>query len=373
MASLYSIARKTGKAWRIELSNGEERATVISLGKMPKKSAELCLSMVEQIAAANAAGQSYSVEVATWTQSIGDELHAKLVNADLLRQRQRRTLGTFIADYVMERTDWKKGSAAVFRASQKQMLGFFGEDTPLEKVSAENAVAFRLYLQKRYSEATISKIIKHSRQIFTIAWQRKLITDNPFETVKAGSQRNPERLYFVSAEESQALIDACNSPKQRLIIALARWGGLRCPSELAGLKWSEVNWERNRFIVHSPKTEGHGKAQRTVPIFEELYPFFREAWESAPEGVDRVFSEITAKKSLGSFIDKTATRAGLVLWEKPFQNMRSTRATELIEIYPAHVVNAWMGHTEAVVVDGAINGELLPWREILSYKKFLRA
>ena len=30
--------------------------------------------------------------------------------------------------------------------------------------------------------------------------------------------------------------------------------------------------------------------------------------------------------------------------------MRSTRATELIEIYPAHVVNAWMGHTEAVAM-----------------------
>jgi hypothetical protein len=35
---------------------------------------------------------------------------------------------------------------------------------------------------------------------------------------------------------------------------------------------------------------------------------------------------------------------------KPFQNMRSTRATELIEIYPAHIVNAWMGHTEAVAM-----------------------
>jgi hypothetical protein len=55
MASLYSIARKTGKAWRIELSNGDRR-TVISLGMMPKKTAELCLSMIEQIAAANAAG-----------------------------------------------------------------------------------------------------------------------------------------------------------------------------------------------------------------------------------------------------------------------------------------------------------------------------
>ena len=30
--------------------------------------------------------------------------------------------------------------------------------------------------------------------------------------------------------------------------------------------------------------------------------------------------------------------------------MRSTRATELIEIYPAHMVNAWLGHTEAVAM-----------------------
>ncbi|MDR0328794.1 MAG: hypothetical protein LBI05_10910, partial [Planctomycetaceae bacterium] len=86
MASLYSIARKTGKSWRIELSNGEGR-TVITLGMIPKKTAELCLSMVEQIVAANAAGQSYSVEVATWTANIGDELHTKLVAAGILRQR----------------------------------------------------------------------------------------------------------------------------------------------------------------------------------------------------------------------------------------------------------------------------------------------
>jgi site-specific recombinase XerD len=51
-------------------------------------------------------------------------------------------------------------------------------------------VAFRLYLQKKYSEATTATMIKHSRQVFTLARRRKLVTDNPFETVKTGSQRN---------------------------------------------------------------------------------------------------------------------------------------------------------------------------------------
>ncbi|MCL2709517.1 MAG: site-specific integrase [Planctomycetaceae bacterium] len=158
-------------------------------------------------------------------------------------------------------------------------------------------------------------------------------------------------MYFVTDGETQSLLDACNSPQQRLIIALARYGGLRCPSELVGLKWSEVNWERNRFTVHSPKTEGQGKEKRIVPIFKELYPFFREAFETAPDGVDKIYPEITYKKSLGSFIAKRAALAGLTLWVKPFQNMRSSRATELIEIYPAHVVNYWLGHTEAVAME----------------------
>ena len=306
--------------------------------------------MVEQIQAANASGQSYSVEVATWTANIGDDLHTKLVNAGLLRQRQRRTLKAFIDDYIEERSDWKPGTRDAFRTATKKMMAFFGKDTPLENVTAEQCHKYKAELLRKYSQGYTAKQIERAKNLFSTIKKRKLISENPFEDVVAGRRSNPDKMYFVSVEEFQALIDACNSPKQRLIIALARWGGLRSPSELPGLKWSEVNWERNRFIVHSPKTEKQGKSKRTVPIFKELYPFFRDAFESAPEGVDRVFPEITAKKSLGSFIAKTATRAGIVLWVKPFQNMRSTRATELIEIYPAHIVNAWLGHTEAVAM-----------------------
>jgi hypothetical protein len=36
-----------------------------------------------------------------------------------------------------------------FGTSQKKMLDFFGAETPIEKITADNAVAFRLDLQKR--------------------------------------------------------------------------------------------------------------------------------------------------------------------------------------------------------------------------------
>ena len=41
-------------------------------------------------------------------------------------------------------------------------------------------------------------------------------------------------------------------------------------------------------------------------------------------------------------------RAGLEPWPKLFQNLRSTRETELAEQFPIHVVCAWIGNSRAV-------------------------
>ena len=163
-----------------------------------------------------------------------------------------------------------------------------------------------------------------------------------------GSQVNKDRQHYVTQEETDHLINACNSPKQRLIVALGRYAGLRIPSELTGLLWSEVNWERGRFLVHSPKTEGKGKSQRIVPIFTYLYPYLSDAFEVAPVGIDRIFPEIHEIKSMGSFISKLATRAGITLWEKPFVNMRASCATDLADTFPSHICAEWLGHTEQI-------------------------
>ena len=45
---------------------------------------------------------------------------------------------------------------------------------------------------------------------------------------------------------------------------------------------------------------------------------------------------------------KIIRRAGLKPWPKLFQNLRSTRETELVEVFPEHVVCAWLGNTRIV-------------------------
>jgi integrase len=55
---------------------------------------------------------------------------------------------------------------------------------------------------------------------------------------------------------------------------------------------------------------------------------------------------VNPKTNLRTGLIKILKKAGIKPWPKLFQNLRSTRSTELIDQgFPAHVVAAWLGHT----------------------------
>jgi hypothetical protein len=117
-----------------------------------------------------------------------------------------------------------------------------------------------------------------------------------------------------------------------------------------GLRWVDVDWERGRFIVHSPKTEHHpGRDRRAVPLFPELLPYLRDGFEQAPEGSEYVISCYRKPNTnLRTRLMRIIERAGLTPWPKLFQNLRSTRQTELEDRFPSHVVCAWMGNSRPI-------------------------
>lgn len=93
------------------------------------------------------------------------------------------------------------------------------------------------------------------------------------------------------------------------------------------------------------KPEGQPDESRWVPIFPELHPYLEEAFERAEEGAEFVLPRKVSAKNLRKRFLKIINRAGLTPWPKPFQNLRSTRETELAAEYPLHVVTAWIGNT----------------------------
>jgi len=78
----------------------------------------------------------------------------------------------------------------------------------------------------------------------------------------------------VTRAEAEKVLETCPDAQWRLLFALSRYGGLRCPSEHLALRWADIDWENGRILVRSCKTEHHpGGDSRLIPLFPELEPY----------------------------------------------------------------------------------------------------
>jgi integrase len=119
------------------------------------------------------------------------------------------------------------------------------------------------------------------------------------------------------------------------------------------LKWTDVDWDRERIQVWSCKTEHiEGHESRIIPLFSEIRTYLLEVFEAAEPGAEYVITRYrTHNKNLRTQFRRIVSRAGLRIWPKPFHNMRSTRQTELAEDFPLHVVCYWLGNSRSVAQD----------------------
>ena len=75
------------------------------------------------------------------------------------------------------------------------------------------------------------------------------------------------------------------------------------------------------------------------------------SFEQAAEGVDYVITKgRDAKVNWRTQFTRIIGRAGLTPWPKLFQNLRSTRETELNEDFPIQAVCEWIGNSEPVAL-----------------------
>ena len=177
-----------------------------------------------------------------------------------------------------------------------------------------------------------------------------LVRSDPFEGISTAVRANHERFHFVSREDAAKVLAACPDAQWRLIFALARFGGLRCPSEVLKLTWGDINWERNLIRVPSPKTEHHeGGASRMIPLFPELKQPLLDAFDETEDGTEWVITRYRGgNMNLRTQLFRIIAKAGVEPWPKLFQNLRSTRETELVEEFPAHVACRWIGNTQPI-------------------------
>lgn len=361
---MASIARDPGGYRRILFIGAGGVRRTIRLGKMPQRSAEAVKIKVESLVAAQIAGHAVDDEIARWLASLDETMTKKLIRCGLARPRKVvsvPTLAEWIDGYIAGRASMKPNTVRNCQTARKRLTDYFGESRTLDAITPADAEAFRESMfASGLSPATIGREIKRARQFFRSAVRRRLIAENPFQDVQAPAQENSSRAYFVTREHTQRLLDAAPDAQWRLLIALARFGGLRTPSESMTLQWSDVDWDHERITIRAPKLEHHpGGGIRVIPLFPELRPHLDAVWELAEPGATHVVRRRAPSNdgvvdwkavNLRTRLLAIIRRAGLKCWPRPWQNLRASRETELAESFPLHVCCQWIGNSRPVAM-----------------------
>ncbi len=354
---MASIGRDPNGRRRILFVAGDGSRKTVRLGKSSQKQAEAAKVKIEALVGAQFNG-TMDDEVSRWLAALPENMHKRLVAVGLAKPRAAApeasagmTLGRFLDEYTQSRVDVKPGTRITYGRTRQYLLGYFGAGKLLSQISEGDADAWRLHLLGQgLAVNTVNRACGMARQFFRAAVRRNLLASNPFEDLQSSVKGNAARQFFVTREDAEKILAACPNVEWKLIFALARYEGLRTPSETLLLRWRDINWEAGKMLVHSPKTEAHpGGESRFVPIFPEVAPLLREAFTAAEPGDGFVIAK--HRKSglnLRTHLLRIMAKAGVKQWPKLFQNMRSTRQTELCEHWPEHIVCSWIGNSRLV-------------------------
>jgi len=350
---------KTKHGYIIQLGESEDaRRSKISVGRLAKKQAESLAAKISNLIQYRQTGDKPTKDLQDWLDGLPDGLRKRFEHLGLITPTPSRkwTVKDYVERYIKSRPDVKPDTIRKYRDTQSRLNLFFKNDL-MSDVTVAQAKRFRVYLSTtcKLADNSVRRLIGIARQFWNSAIEDEIVVKNPFRGQPAQVRPNAERAFFVSRELAQKVLDACPDNHWRLVFALARFGGLRIPSEAVLLRWQDVNFVDETIVIHSPKTEHHeGGGIRTIPLYPELKNLLWQEYEAAEAGTVYVLSRYNGKWSnVGVHMARIIEAAGLKVWPKLFVNCRSSRATELIRETGGNLqaVCQWMGHSVRIAVE----------------------
>ena len=361
MAYLRKRKGTRGTAWEVLFYVASTKRHTVRLGRINERIANTAKIRIEALVAAKVAGHSLDAETVGWAASLHDVIHQRLAQAGLVERRTKDEqndpsaprLARHIEKYIASRAKLKPNTIRNYTTTKRLLMEYFGQERLLQSIHTGHAKDYREWLVGKYAPATVSREIKRGRQFFEYAKDCHVINENPFAKVKAGSQKNTKRKHFVSPDVIQKVLEACPDNNWRLALVLTRFGGLRIPSEVSRLTWGDVDWHDRRLTIRVPKKEHlDGHETRFVPIFAEVEPYLRQAFDDAPAGSVYVLPPRFHREGyVYAGILRAIERANITRWPKLLVNLRASRETELMKLDPAYLVHAWIGNSEKVAED----------------------
>lgn len=299
---------------------GEQR--FISLGKFPKVMAPAARSAAAKVLAAAALGQDPA----------GEKLakRKEMTVADLVKLYEED--GCFVQRGIRQGEPMKPATKAYTLARLKNhvvpLLGTrrasevteadierFARDVTTGKTAKDEKTGKRKRIIVRGGDGAARKVVRDLSAVFSFAQRRRIVTANPVATASVRKTDN-RRERYLSVEEVKRLgaaleeLEAEGANKKAIdIVRLLALTGCR-RNEIAGLKWSEVDFALGRLVLADSKT---GRSVRPLPApaaallkaLEEQRVSTEESWvfpakwgDGHFQGVKGVWSKAVKKAGL---------------------------------------------------------------------------
>ncbi len=155
------------------------------------------------------------------------------MNEGLVPHRERAAGPTLegLIERFLEASTVKPATLAAYWQTTDSLFEVLRPRTPVAEITAADADRWREAIsekgdrRKPLASARIAKRVHVAKCIFGRARRWKLVPENPFEHLRAGSPSNPDRAFYVRPEVVQRIIGGCQCPQWKAIIAPSRFAG----------------------------------------------------------------------------------------------------------------------------------------------------
>lgn len=357
---------------RFYLNRKRREIYIPGQGKQLERQITIIAQHVDELVAAKANNVSPAPAATAWANNTSDKLRDNLVGWGLaapsvpkLYTEAGRFLAPFCDAYINSRSDIAERTRVNFLQCRRLLVLYFGERCLLSTITPADGDRWKRWMlgERKLAVATASKNIKRAKQMFKEAVRDRLLDSNPFADIKGMNEANPARMFYVNLETSARILKACPTMSWKCIFTLARFCGMRSPSEVLALKWTDVDFARGRLRIDSSKT-----GLRYCPLFPHVRELLLEARQEAENVTGYVIEDYRKGANLGTHFKRIVVGAGIEPWPKIFHNLRSSCRTDLQDQFPSHVIDAWLGHSTKVAEKHYLQVTEDHWARSLLYR-----
>ncbi|MCC7334034.1 MAG: site-specific integrase [Pirellulaceae bacterium] len=379
------------EGYRLRFYDRCDRRRSMWIGNVSEHDADGWRKHVEHLVDSSRTDEPPNPSTTRWLAALPLRSRAKLERVELVAQKEANRekkrkqdnappdrLGAFLDWYIANHTA-KPRTIVKWKQGRDCLLRYFKANRKLDSITHADAASWRTWIAEfgniregkertdkegnktqgrtDLADATVRRQTGQARQFFNFAIKARLVESNPFAALPATVHGNDDRQFFVSHDMVAQMLDKASGAEWEAIIALARFGGLRAPSEVMELTWEDIDFPNRRMRIFSPKlARNKHKGIRYCPIFPELLPYLESLSELAKHrGANQTDYIITAPRGSESVLRpgmlKILKLAGLEVYPKLFQNLRASRETELMDEFPIKDVCSWIGNSPKVAME----------------------